>query len=109
MLLRESQVQPLVLVFEDLHWIDTETQALLDSLVESLPTTRILLLVNYRPEYQHTWGSKTYYSQLRLDPLPPVSADELLQALLGDDASLQPLTQVLIARTEGNPFFLEPV
>jgi len=82
-LLRESQVQPLLLVFEDLHWIDTETQALLDSLVESLPPARLLLLVNYRPEYQHGWGSKTYYTQLRLDPLPPASADELLQALLG--------------------------
>ena len=106
-LLRESQVQPLLLVFEDLHWIDTETQALLDSLVESLPTARLLLLVNYRPEYQHSWGSKTYYTQLRLDPLPPASADELLQALLGDDPSLAPLKQLLIARTEGNPFFLE--
>ena len=106
-LLRESQVQPLVLVFEDLHWIDSETQALLDSLVESLPTARVLLLVNYRPEYQHGWGSKTYYTQLRLDPLPPASANELLQALLGDDASLAPLTQLLIARTQGNPFFLE--
>src|SRR5262245_5386506 len=106
-LLRESQVQPLLRVFEDLHWIDSETQALLNSLVESLPTTRILLLVNYRPEYQHTWGSKTYYTQLRLDPLPPVSAEEFLQALLGDDPSLEPLKQLLIARTEGNPFFLE--
>ena len=106
-LLRESQVQPLLLVFEDLHWIDTETQALLDSLVESLPTAQILLLVNYRPEYQHGWGSKTYYTQLRLDPLPPLSADAFLHALLGDDASLQPLTPLLIARTEGNPFFLE--
>jgi tetratricopeptide (TPR) repeat protein len=106
-LLRESQEQPLLLVFEDLHWIDSETQALLNSLVESLPTARLLLLVNYRPEYQHGWGSKTYYTQLRLDPLPPVSADELLQVLLGDDASLKPLTQLLIARTEGNPFFLE--
>src|SRR5499426_2787056 len=106
-MLRESQVQPLLLVFEDLHWIDTETQALLESLVESLPTARVLLLVNYRPEYQHGWGSKTYYTQLRLDPLPPESADELLQALLGDDASLRTLKQLLIARTEGNPFFLE--
>ena len=106
-LLRESQVQPLLLVFEDLHWIDTETQALLDNLVESLPTARVLLLLNYRPEYQHGWGSKTYYTQLRLDPLPPVSANALLQALLGDDASLAPLTQLLIARTQGNPFFLE--
>ncbi len=106
-LLRESQVQPLLLVFEDLHWIDAETQALLDSLVESLPTARLLLLVNYRPEYQHGWGSKTYYTQLRLDPLPPASAEEFLQALLGDDPSLAPLTPLLIARTEGNPFFLE--
>jgi len=106
-LLRESQEQPLLLVFEDLHWMDSETQAVLNSLVEGLPTAQLLLLVNYRPEYQHGWGSKTYYTQLRLDPLPPVSADEFLQALLGNDPSLQPLTQLLIARTEGNPFFLE--
>src|SRR5262249_30083267 len=106
-LLRESQEQPLLAVFEDLHWIDSETQALLNSLVESLPTARLLLLVNYRPEYQHSWGSKTYYTQLRLDPLPPVSADELLHALLGGDPSLAPLKLLLIERTEGNPFFLE--
>jgi tetratricopeptide (TPR) repeat protein len=107
LLLRESQVQPLCLVFEDLHWIDSETQALLDSLVESLPTSRVLLLVNYRPEYEHHWGGKTYYTQLRLDPLPPESAHELLEALLGTDMALQPLKQPLIERTEGNPFFLE--
>jgi predicted ATPase len=106
-LLRESQEQPLLLVCEDLHWIDTETQALLDSLVESLPTARLLLLVNYRPEYQHNWGSKTSYTQLRLDPLPPVSADAFLHALLGDDPSLAPLKQLLSERTGGNPFFLE--
>jgi predicted ATPase len=106
-LLRESRVQPLLLVFADLHWIDTETQALLDSLVESLPTAPLLLRVNYRPEYQHGWGGKTYYTQLRLDPLPPLSAAEFLQTLLGDDVSLQPLIPLLIARTEGNPFFLE--
>jgi predicted ATPase len=106
-LLRESQVQPLLLVFEDLHWIDAETQALLDSLIDSLPTARLLLLVNYRPEYQHGWGSKTYYTQLRLDPLPPASAEAVLDALLGRDSGLAPLKQLLIARTEGNPFFLE--
>jgi tetratricopeptide (TPR) repeat protein len=105
--LRESQVQPLLLVFEDLHWIDSETQALLDSLIESLPTAQLLLLVNYRPEYQHGWGSKTYYTQLRLDPLHAESADAFLEALLGDDPSLEPLKKLLIERTEGNPFFLE--
>src|SRR5713101_190663 len=106
-LLRESQVQPLLLVFEDLHWIDSETQAVLDMLVESLPTARVLLLVNYRPEYQHGWGSKTYYTQLRLDPLPEANADVLLQALLGNEPELVPIPRLLIARTQGNPFFLE--
>jgi class 3 adenylate cyclase/tetratricopeptide (TPR) repeat protein len=107
LLMRESQIQPLLLVFEDLHWIDSETQTLLDTLVESLPTARLLLLVNYRPEYQHGWSSKTYYRQLRLDPLPPASADAFLQALLGNDPSLELLKPLLIERTGGNPFFLE--
>src|SRR5262249_36087970 len=112
-LLRESQVQPLLLVFEDLHWIDSETQALLDRLGESLPTAQQLLLVNYRPEYQHGWSSKTSYTQVRLDPLPPASADAFLQTLLGDDGGATgrspppDLKRLLIARTEGNPFFLE--
>jgi predicted ATPase len=106
-LLRASRIQPLVLVFEDLHWIDTETQALLASLVESLSTARLLLLIAYRPEYQHSWGSKTSYTQLRLDPLSPGSADALLQALLGDDRGFTSLKQLLIARTAGNPCFLE--
>jgi tetratricopeptide (TPR) repeat protein len=107
LLLRESQVQPVLLIVEDLHWIDSETQALLDGLMESLPTARILFLANYRPEYQHGWGSKTYYLQLRIDPLPPESAEELLTALLGEDPTLESLRRTLIARTEGNPFFLE--
>jgi predicted ATPase len=107
LLIRESQVQPLLVVLEDLHWIDSETQTILDNLVESLPSSRILLLVNYRPEYQHGWGSKSYYSQLRIDPLPPESAGELLRALLGEDESLVLLKRLLIERTEGNPFFLE--
>jgi class 3 adenylate cyclase/tetratricopeptide (TPR) repeat protein len=107
LLLRESQVQPLLVVIEDLHWIDSETQALLDSLVESLPAARILLLVNYRPEYEHDWMKKTYYSQLRVDPLPAGGAAELLEGLLGPDPALDPLKRLLVTRTDGNPFFLE--
>jgi len=107
LLVRESQEQQLLIVFEDLHWIDTETQAVLDSLVESLPAARILLLVNYRPEYRHGWGSKTYYGELRLSPLPAESTEELLKALLGSDPELRSLGRNLIERTEGNPFFLE--
>jgi predicted ATPase len=107
LLLRQSQAQPLLLVVENLHWIAAETQEFLDGLVESLPTARMLLLVNYRPQYQHGWGKKTYYAQLRLDPLPTGSAEAWLQSLLGDDAGLAPLKARLIAQTQGNPFFLE--
>ncbi|MFQ5946510.1 MAG: AAA family ATPase [Anaerolineae bacterium] len=107
LLLTESQRQPLILMFEDLHWIDSETQAFLDRLVEGLPTARLLLLLNYRPEYRHGWGGKTYYTQLRIDPLPPESCEEVLYALIGDDPSVAPLKRLLIDRTEGNPFFLE--
>jgi class 3 adenylate cyclase/tetratricopeptide (TPR) repeat protein len=105
LLVREARKQPLLLVVEDLHWIDSETQALLDSLVDSLSSAPLLLLVNYRPEYRHGWGGKTSYSQLRLDALPAERAGELLDALLGDDPGLAPLKQLLVRR--GNPFFLE--
>ena len=106
-LLRESEVQPLLLVFEDLHWVDGETQAFLDSLVESLPGARILLAVNYRPEYRHGWGARSFYRQLRIDPLPPQSAQALLEGLLGAEPSVQALKPLLIERTQGNPLFLE--
>ena len=107
LLLREAQVQPLVVVFEDLHWIDSESQALLDTLVESVPTAQLLLLVNFRPEYPPRWGTKTYYTQLRIDPLTGESAEELLRTLLGSDPSVQPLVSLLIERTQGNPLYLE--
>src|SRR5215471_10257274 len=106
-LIRESQRQPLLIVFEDLHWIDSETQTFLDSFVESLPMARIVLLVDYRPEYSHGWGDKTYYTQIRVDPLQSANAEELLQHLLGSNKDLAPLKELLMHRTEGNPFFAE--
>jgi tetratricopeptide (TPR) repeat protein len=106
-LLRESQVQPLVLAFEDLHWIDRESQALLNTLVESLASVRVLLLVIYRPEFQHEWGSRAHYTQLRINPLAPETAEELLASLLGSDPAVASLKRQLIDRTEGNPFFIE--
>ena len=105
LLLREAREQPLLLIFEDLHWADGETQAVLDMIVDSLGPARLLLLVNYRPEYQHAWAGKTYYCQMRLDALPAESAGELLEALLGEEPGLVPLKQLLVKR--GNPFFLE--
>ena len=107
LLLRESLNQPLMLIFEDLHWIDGETQSFLDLLVDSIGTAKILLLVNYRPEYTHKWGNKTYYTQLRLDPLGEASAYEMLRSLLGDAAELNPLKRLIVEKTEGNPLFME--
>jgi class 3 adenylate cyclase/predicted ATPase len=107
--LRESLNQPLILLFEDLHWIDTETQGFLDTLSESVASACCLLLVNYRPEYRHEWGNKTYYTQLRLSPLGGEEAEELLTVLLGQDPSLKALQQLILAKTEGTPFFMEEV
>jgi predicted ATPase len=105
--LRESLNQPLILIFEDLHWIDTETQDLLDTLSESVAGNHILLLVNYRPEYRHEWDNKTYYTQLRLAPLAKAEAEELLTFLLGSDAGLTALKHLILEKTEGTPFFME--
>ena len=107
--LRESLNQPLIVIFEDLHWIDEATQELLNLLADSIATAKILLLVNYRPEYSHQWNSKTYYTQLRLDPLGNESANQMLSALLGAGKELLPLKRLIIERTEGNPFFVEEI
>src|SRR5258707_3342065 len=96
-----------MVIFEDLHWIEEETEAFLNLLADSIGTAKILLLVNYRPEYSHQWNSKTYYTQLRLDPLVRESADEMLTALLGDGNELAPLKRLIIEKTEGTPFFME--
>jgi tetratricopeptide (TPR) repeat protein len=106
-MLRESVNQPVMVIFEDLHWIDEQTQEFLNLLVDSIGTARILLLVNYRTEYSHQWNSKTYYTQLRLDPLAHESAEEMLDALLGGNPKLIPLKRLIIEKTEGTPFFME--
>ena len=106
-LLRESLNQPLTLIFEDLHWIDEETQELLNVLADSLGSSRILLLVNYRSEYTGHWNSKSYYSELRLDPLARESAEALLTSLLGDNENLRPLKRLIIKKAEATPFFME--
>ncbi len=133
LLLRESLNQPVVLIFEDLHWIDGETQGFLDGLSESVASARLLLLTNYRPEYRHEWGQKTYYTQLRLAPLGQAEAEEFLDVLLGiavgadrrvgplvgavrrdrpaedADAPLQTLKQLILDKTQGTPFFMEEI
>jgi class 3 adenylate cyclase/tetratricopeptide (TPR) repeat protein len=108
-LIRESLDRPLMLIFEDLHWIDAETQGLLNALVDSIANTRILLLVNYRPEYHHEWSNRTHYAQLRLDPLGREGADEMLSSLLGNELDLLPLRRLIAEKSEGNPFFIEEI
>ncbi len=106
-LLLLSRVEPLCLVLEDLHWIDSETHAVLDRLIDRLLGARVLLIVSYRPEFEHRWAHRSYYAQLPLDPLPQAFAEQLLDEILGAGADLGPLKATLIDRTEGNPFFLE--
>ena len=109
LLLRESLSQPLIVIFEDLHWLDDGSRALLNLLADSIGTARVLMLVNYRPEFTHNWGNKTYYTQLRLDPLGAESGEEMLKALLDDGRDLAPLKRLIIEKTEGNPFFMEEI
>ena len=112
LLVRESLNQPLILIFEDLHWLDNETQAFLSLFSESLANAKVLLLVNYRPEYRHEWGNKTYYTRLRLDPLGREHAEEMLAALLAEKLGAtgqSPLHQSILEKTEGNPFFMEEI
>jgi class 3 adenylate cyclase/tetratricopeptide (TPR) repeat protein len=107
LLFRESERQPVVLVVEDLHWIDSESEAVLDALIHGLPSARMLLVLTYRPEYRHDWESRRACVTLRLDSLLSVTADVLLGSLLGTDPALDPVKALLSERTAGNPFFLE--
>ena len=106
-IIRESLARPLAVVVEDLHWIDPDTEIALDSLMEAVPSARILVVLAYRPEYRHGWTDRTFYTQLRVDALPPAAADELLGHLLGEASEATALRRQLTAWTEGNPFFLE--
>jgi predicted ATPase/class 3 adenylate cyclase len=107
--LRESLQQPVIMIFEDLHWIDAQTQALLDLLTNSAASEPVLLLCNYRPEYRHEWTNKSYYGQLRLDPLGGADGAAMLAALLGESVELNPLKRLITERTGGNPFFIEEI
>ena len=106
-LLRESEERPVLLLLEDLQWVDQGTQAVLDALSERIATARILLLANCRPEYRPGWDSREWATLRRLGTLPRDTAEELLRRLLGDHSSLRGLTTLLVERTGGNPLFLE--
>ena len=109
LMLCESRIQPVIAVFEDLHWNDSLTLGLLKGLIANLADARLLLLVSYRPEFNDEWKARPHYRQLRVEPLPRASVEELLHALLGEDPKLARLNEFLIERTGGNPFFLEEI
>ncbi|CAG9185027.1 hypothetical protein LMG23994_05583 [Cupriavidus pinatubonensis] len=109
LLVRESQNQPLMVLFEDLQWLDSETEAFLSILIEHVPAARILLLVNFRPDYARQQGLAPYDGELHLEPLGQADAQELLTELMGGDGSLLSLKASILEKTEGNPFFIEEV
>ena len=107
LLVRESQKRPLVLVIEDLHWIDRTSEELLDHLIGSLTNTRILLILLYRPEYTHQWGSKSCYGKIGVDQLSTNISAELVQAILEGGEVAPELRELVLSRTGGNPLFVE--
>jgi predicted ATPase/class 3 adenylate cyclase len=106
-LMRESLERPLAIIVEDLHWIDEASQEILNQLAGSVGAARVLLLLNYRPEYSDPWRGKSYHTSLRLDGLSGDSADAMISILVGDAPDLEPLRRLIVERTEGNPFFME--
>jgi len=109
LLLSESHVQPLIVIFEDLHWNDALSLGLLNALIVGAPNARLLLIVSYRPEYRDEWKNRPNYHQLRLDPLLGEDLMEFLQALLGSDPKVAALRSFVIERASGNPFFAEEI
>ncbi|HLZ01987.1 MAG TPA: adenylate/guanylate cyclase domain-containing protein [Bradyrhizobium sp.] len=105
-LLRESRARPLVIVVEDLHWIDAASRSFIDTVIDRLRDSSILVLVSYRPDYQPDWGHRSY-SQIRLERFSPAEVEAFLDALLGTDASLAVLKRDLELQTDGNALFLE--
>jgi class 3 adenylate cyclase/tetratricopeptide (TPR) repeat protein len=106
-LLKESERAPVVVVVENVHWADSETQALLDYLAQQLRGARVFMLLSARPEYLHDWPTDAAVAEIVLEPLAAETSHALIDALLGVDPDLAPLKQRLVAHTEGNPFFLE--
>jgi len=107
LLLRESAARPLLIVLENFQWVDSQTRALVDDLVDAVADARLALLVSHRPEFETGWAPRSHLLRLRLEPLPPEQAEDLLGGLLGHDADLDPLKRLLVDRVGGNPFFLE--
>ncbi len=103
--IRESQNQPIVLIIEDLHWMDNTSQEFIEYLIGWLSNTRILLILLYRPEYVHQWGSKSFYTKISLDQLGSEPALQLVKAMLEEGEVAVELRDLISSRAAGNPLF----
>jgi len=106
-LLRGSDIRPLVVAFEDLHWLDKSSEDVLRSHLESIPGSKVLLIFTYRPEFVHTWGAKSYHSQLTLHRLSNRESLEMVNHILGTKEIERTLEELILEKTEGVPFFIE--
>ncbi|MCT7374168.1 alpha/beta fold hydrolase [Chelativorans salis] len=102
-----SRQSPVALLVEDLHWIDNESEAVLNRLVDTIGANRIMLIATYRPHYRHNWSRRGYFQQIRLERFVREEMEQLLSELLGSDPSLRELRALLAERAEGTPLFLE--
>jgi tetratricopeptide (TPR) repeat protein len=105
--IRESEKRPLILIVEDLHWIDKTSEEFLDYFIGWLATTSILLILLYRPEYTQRWGSKSYYTTIRVDQLSIPTSSELVQSILSEGEIVPELRDLILGKAAGNPLFME--
>ena len=105
--LNGSELRPLIIAFEDLHWMDKSSEDVLKYLLESIPGARVLLIFTYRPEYIHTWGARTYHSQVNLNRLSNRESLAMVTYLLGTEDIERNLEELILEKTEGVPFFIE--
>jgi len=105
--LKGSEIRPLIMAFEDLHWIDKSSEDQLKHLLESIPGARVLLIFTYRPDFVHTWGAKSYHSQVMLNRLSNRESLIMVSHLLGAEELNKDLEEFILEKTEGVPFFIE--
>ncbi len=106
-IVKASRIRPLVVAFEDLHWLDESSEQVLKGLLNSIPEQRILLIFTYRPEYSHTWINNNHHSRLTLNRFSNRENQIMTSHLLGTNVLDKALEELILEKTEGVPFFIE--
>ena len=105
--LKESESRPLIVIIEDLHWMDKSSEEVLKYLLNSISGARILLVFTYRPEFVHTWGGRSYHNQVNLNRLSNRESLTMVRYLLNTEELESGLNDLILEKTEGVPFFIE--